>query len=275
MPVNVLLCEGVYQSPDRIILSRLLKGHCQIMPIGSKRNLLNQLEVRRRESGSDQIYGIQDRDFVKEWEIPNNQPKVWKHRGTHKLLGWYWERKEIENYLVDPEIVSNALGNKMPKNYLTLLEQASEKIWRYQAARTALSNCYKYFQALEISFGKKRGKENYPFPESFTDAAIRQGIKETVDSHRSKNQLVEKAEVLETYQNLLNEFDMGGIRRQYFLHTFSGKDLLWAMDDGLQSLGGAKKFMERVLVAIEESRDEIGTWLPEWQALQQIIQNVV
>ncbi len=61
----------------------------------------------------------------------------------------------------------------MPKNYLTLLEQASDKIWRYQAARTALSNCYKYFQALEISFGKKRGKENYPFPESFTDAAIR------------------------------------------------------------------------------------------------------
>jgi hypothetical protein len=274
MPVNVLLCEGVYQSPDRIILSRLLKGHCQIMPIGSKRNMLNQIEVRRRESRS-KIYGLQDRDFVKDWTIPNNQPKTWKHRGTHQLLGWYWERKEVENYLVDPEVVSNALGNKMPKNYLTLLEQASDKIWRYQAARTALSNCYKHFQALEISFGKKRGKENYPFPEYFTDAAIRLGLKETVDSHRAKNKLVEKNEVLETYQTLLPEFDRGGIRRQYFLHTFSGKDLLWAMDDALKSLGGAINFRERVLVGIEESSEDIGTWLPEWQALRQIIQNVV
>ncbi len=59
MPVNVLLCEGVYHSPDRIVLSRLLKGYCQIMPIGSKRNMLNQIEVRRRESRS-KIYGLQE-----------------------------------------------------------------------------------------------------------------------------------------------------------------------------------------------------------------------
>jgi len=155
MSVNVLLCEGVYQSPDRIILSRLLKGYCQIMPIGSKRNMLNQVEVRRRESGSN-IYGLQDRDFVKDWETPNNQPKTWKHRGTHQLLGWYWERKEIENYLVDPDVVSKALGNKIPPNYRAVLEKASDQIWRYQAARTALSNCYQYFQPLKISFGKKR-----------------------------------------------------------------------------------------------------------------------
>jgi hypothetical protein len=274
MPVNLLLCEGVYQSPDRIILSRLLKGYCQIMPIGSKRNMLNQIEVRRRESSS-KIYGLQDRDFVKDWEIPTNQPKTWTHRGTHQLLGWYWERKEIENYLVDPDVVSKALGNKMPPDYIALLEKASDKIWHYQAARTALSNCYKYFQPLKISFGKKRGKENYPFPESFTDAACRQGIEETVNSHLSKNKLVEKNEVLETYQNLLNEFDIGGIRRQYFLHTFSGKDLLWAMDEALKSLGGAINFRERVLVGIEESSEDIGTWLPEWQRLRQIIQNIV
>lgn len=73
---------------------------------------------------------------------------------------------------------------------------------------------------------------------------------------------------------MLNEFDMGGIRRQYFLQAFSGKDLLWAMDEGLKSLGGAINFRERVLVGIEESCEDIGTWLPEWQALRQIIQNV-
>jgi hypothetical protein len=33
-------------------------------------------------------------------------------------------------------------------------------------------------------------------------------------------------------------------------------------------------FRERVLVGVEDSSEEIGTWLPEWQALRQILQRV-
>ncbi len=47
------------------------------------------------------------------------------------------------------------------------------------------------------------------------------------------------------------------------------------MNEALKSLGGAINFRERVLVGIEESSEDIGTWIPEWQALWQIIQNVV
>lgn len=46
------------------------------------------------------------------------------------------------------------------------------------------------------------------------------------------------------------------------------------MDEALKSLGGAINFRERVLVGIEESSEDIGTWLPEWQALRELIQNV-
>jgi hypothetical protein len=269
----MLLCEGVATSSDVRVLTCLLRGYCQVMPIGSKHSMLNQIEVRRREI-SPKIYGLQDRDFVRDWGIPNDQPKEWRLRGNNRLMGWYWERKEIENYLIDPNVVSKALGNKMPPNYTDMLEIAANKIWRYQAARTALSNCRKYFRPLKTGFGKERGKENHPFPEDFTDTMCRQGITDVVNSHLSKNELVEKEEVLETYQNILNEFEDSGIRRQYFLYTFAGKDLLWAMNEELKNLGGAINFQERVLVGIEDSPENIGTWLPEWQTLQQIIQSV-
>jgi len=45
------------------------------------------------------------------------------------------------------------------------------------------------------------------------------------------------------------------------------------MDDALKRLGGAIKFRERVLVGLEESSEDIGTWLPEWQALRELIVN--
>jgi hypothetical protein len=133
-------------------------------------------------------------------------------------------------------VVSKALGNQKPPNYEKILEDAADKIWRYQAARTALSSCRKYFRPLQTAFGKARGKENHPFPEDFADSACRYGINNTVDLHLSKNQFIDKQEVFYKYQTLLPEFDINGIRRQYFLSSFSGKDLLWAMDIELKNL---------------------------------------
>ena len=51
MPVNLLLCEGVPTSADVRVLTCLFRGYCQVMPIGSKHSMLNQIEVRRREVG--------------------------------------------------------------------------------------------------------------------------------------------------------------------------------------------------------------------------------
>jgi hypothetical protein len=52
-----------------------------------------------------------------------------------------------------------------------------------------------------------------------------------------------------------------------------GKDLLWAMDEQLKNLGffGAGAFREKILLGIEKSQENVGTWLPEWQALQRAI----
>jgi hypothetical protein len=46
-------------------------------------------------------------------------------------------------------------------------------------------------------------------------------------------------------------------------------------DDVLKDLGffSAGAFREKILLGIENSQEEIGTWLPEWYALQQVIES--
>ncbi|RUT09534.1 hypothetical protein DSM106972_000280 [Dulcicalothrix desertica PCC 7102] len=50
--------------------------------------------------------------------------------GTQVLLGWYWERKEIENYLIDPKVFKKALGSNAPpaSEYRAALLASAEKI---------------------------------------------------------------------------------------------------------------------------------------------------
>ena len=46
MPVTLLLCEGVRDSPDARVLNRLLGGYCMVEPAGSKFGLDTQILVR-------------------------------------------------------------------------------------------------------------------------------------------------------------------------------------------------------------------------------------
>jgi hypothetical protein len=55
------------------------------------------------------------------------------------------------------------------------------------------------------------------------------------------------------------------------------KDLLWALHDPLMSVGvggGGPSFLEKILVGIRDTGDDIATWLPEWQALRDMVKAV-
>ncbi len=61
--------------------------------------------------------GLKDGDFDRDWQAPSDQPRPWtKQLGSRRVerIGWTWARKEIENYLIDPEVVARALGG-MPR----------------------------------------------------------------------------------------------------------------------------------------------------------------
>ena len=122
MPVNLLLCEGGLNSPDVRLLSKLLAGRCEVRAMGGKQGMGERIKARRESTGRKVVFGMLDGDFVEHWAMPLNRPRPWTIKDSKEdvLIGWRWERKEVENYLVDPVIVHRALvplsdrGNQIP-----------------------------------------------------------------------------------------------------------------------------------------------------------------
>lgn len=274
MPVTVILSEGVSGSPDVRILGKLLEGRCEIKPSGSKYGLGACILARREATNACTTYGLIDGDFVQDWHSHrSDEPKRWE-TSDRVHLGWRWARKEIENYIIDPTLVSKALGDAAPnaEAYHRTLFEARNRISDYEAARTALAVSRPRFQDLPSNFGRPRGKEKHPIPDVFDERSCRQGLRQVIEAHQS-TQLVDLSIVERQFESLLPECRSGGVRYHNFMAAFAGKDLLWAMDDDLRTagFGGAPAFREKVLVGIASTTEDIADWLIEWKRLRKMV----
>ncbi|MBD3266272.1 hypothetical protein GF373_06340 [bacterium] len=271
MPVNLLLCEGGPGSPDVRVLSKILSSLCEVKPSGGKYGMGDRIISRRETLGADAVFGILDGDFIEKWTHPKKKPSPWTSKDEKISFGWRWERKEIENYLIDPDIVEKALSNASfdKRYYISALEKARDNISFYQAARIALNTSRKRFQPLSSSFGAKRGQENHPFPDELDESSCINGIKSVIQSHQ-QDQWVSEQEAIESYQQYKPECLQGGSRHKNYLIAFSGKDLLWEINHWLSqnNLIGAWAFREKIIQGIKNSTDDVSTWLAEWSALK-------
>jgi hypothetical protein len=274
MPVTLLLCEGVQGSPDVRVLRALLAGlPTQVDPVGSKYGMDTRIIVTRRISTTATVMGLRDADFDGEWNSPRNVPAIWSKSidGQPVQLGWRWARKEIENYLIDPTVVSKALGSKAPPpdKYSEILEQAATELSDYTAARVALSLSRITLKQFPNRWGKPRGGDSYPFPDELSSSSCRKNIKRIVRK-QIQGSIPEPDEVVTKFRYLRAAHRPGGIRRQHFLHTYAGKDMLIQMNDRLRLLGfnNFGEFRERILLGIRDTTDDIAEWVPEWAALR-------
>lgn len=275
MPVSLLFCEGGAGSPDMRVLGKLLAGRCEVRPFGGKYGMGNRVKGGREAIQRGSVFGILDRDFPQEWDPPTGTPRPWI-ASDDIVLGWRWERREIENYLIDPTVVASALGADAPHrdDYIAALGAARDRLTFYQAARAALSDCRPRRKPLSCSFGGERGREDHPFPDDTSEEACHEGIRGCVEDY-NVGQSVTVDEVDSAFDVLKPEFAAGGARYDHYLAAFAGKDILWAMDADIRRFGfdGVLPFREKVLVGIQNSTDDIGDWLPEWKALQQAVDN--
>jgi len=278
MPVKLLYCEGGPRSADLRVLTALLAGVCVIKPGGSKYGFGQGIRFARMTSPArlgGMIAGLRDRDFDADDSPPVHAPRRWLVDNDTLWLGWYWERTEIENYLVDPEVVGRALGVRMPaaQSYEAALRESAESIAAYTAARTALSVSRVRFSPLRNAWGKERGTSGHLFPDQRTEADCRAAICEILANYRDV-QSVPTENVLDRFEALLLACQPGGGRFMHFLTFFSGKDLLLGMQDGFVhlGLGTPGQFRERILKGIEQAQDDVWNWLPEWKQLRNIVQ---
>lgn len=74
----------------------------------------------------------------------------------------------------------------------------------------------------------------------------------------------------ERYVALLPGCTAGGRFHGAALWCFAGKDLVWALESALKSMGHDTPpvFLERIMTGIEDSMDDVWTWVPEWSALR-------
>ena len=279
MSVNVLYCKGGKKSPDIRVLLNVLSGICTVKPAGSKYGLDRQILFIKQENllPSYIVAALKDRDFDNDESPPVNSPRDWFAKDNKQKIqvGWSWERKEIENYLIDPEVVSHALGSKVPpiENYRAALEQSAKTIADYTAARIALSLSRQRLLPLKNCWGNM-GSRQHPFPDRLAESDCRAGIKDVVGQYEQA-QVVRENDVLDSFEKLLSTCRVGGQRFQNFLTFFSGKDLLFGMRSALigWELGKPFVFRERIVKGIENSTEKVSSWVPEWDQLRQVAKN--
>ncbi len=279
MPLSILLCEGVQESPDARVLNKLLSGLCTVEPAGSKHRMVEQILVRRTLNPSSLVMGLRDPDFDRRWTAPSSIPEPWSapvKGGQVERLGWLWTRKEIENYLIDPVVVGRALGPKAPPldQYRSILERAADRLSAYTAARVSLTRNRIPFSQIPNRWGRPRGSENYPFPSNLRRNACRRQIRSIVE-RCLRCVILEPKHVLRDFTTQFQHHCSGmGLWRANYIYTYAGKDLLIQMESDLATIGfqnfGA--FRERILIGIRDSQDDIASWLPEWSALRDEIQ---
>ncbi|RCJ29261.1 hypothetical protein A6770_22690 [Nostoc minutum NIES-26] len=282
MSVDLLYCEGGEGKTDSRVLSQVLDGLCQIKTIGSKYGFKEKVLMSRELKPETIIAGLRDRDFddfeqneslpqfiPQEWQVTDNQNSI--------HLGWYWERKEIENYLIDPQIVIPALGEKAPSldNYQSILENSALKIYTYTAARIALSLSRVRLLPLPNNWGEKKWRILFPFGQTIDEASCRLEI-QRIRTHYQSTQVPQEQDIIAKFTEMLTHCQPGGFRfdNQSYLTFFSGKDLLCAMEEDLANLnlGTPADFRERILTGMKKLSD-VWQYLPEWQRLRQLIQD--
>jgi len=282
MPVDVLLCEGVDHSPDVRVLNKLLGGLCTVEPSGSKHRMDNQILVRRKVSPASVVMGLRDPDFDRAWTAPSDVPETWRKDtggGPGVPLGWRWSRKEIENYLIDPAVVALALGVRAPppSQYQQVLDRAADRLSAYTAARVALTRHRIHWRPLPNRWGRPRGSDRYPFPDNLKRKECRKRIRSLVRRYAPSAPLDPAVVLREFTAQYQHHRPSTGLWRMHFLHTYGGRDLLLQMENDLQSFGfnNSTEFLERILLGIRDTFDDITFWLPEWNALKNEIQTYI
>jgi hypothetical protein len=282
MSVNLLYCEGgEKRKTDSRVLTLILSGLCQVKQVGSKYGFKEKILISRELKPDTIIAGLRDRDFDDFDQNPSSPqfaPREWIARDNQNLIqiGWYWERKEIENYLIDPQIVIPVLGRNAPSlsEYQSILEQSAVRVSTYTAARIALSSSRVRLLPLSNYWGEERWRMTFPFGQIIDEESCILEI-QRIRTEYQNNQIPEENDIIDRFKEIITYCEEGGFyfENQNYLTFFAGKDLLCAMEQDLDrlGLGTPANFKERILVGLKKLSD-VWQYLPEWQRLRQLIE---
>lgn len=271
MPITKLYIEGNIESE---ILNPILQGSPVLQQGGSKNALRPRARAERQENRVAAGY-LRDRDFDFDPPVDLSTPSVDDKEGEIPY-GWRWCRHEIENYLLEPALVSEAMG--WPDNEIeAAIRQAARNIRNYQAARWTVGVVRRSLPPQYELRTRPDGLSDIALPAGLDRRSVEGWAVDNIRTHRER--IVATTDPLwiqETFDDFSVRFDADFLSdAAKILLWFSGKDILAGLDDWLKAKATANAGLFRAnirdwIIANPERTIEL---LPEWANLRRALRN--
>lgn len=264
MPIAKLFVEGRLDSE---VLNPILKGEPVLQQGGSKYALKPRTRNERKDNGVFAAY-LRDRDF--DFDPPEDiaRPTV------DSECGWRWCRHEIENYLLEPRIVSEATAWPL-SDVEDAIRQAARSIRGYEAARWTVGIVRR---ALPPNYDLKTRPDHLgdiDLPLALDTATVTAWASSTIEQHRERITEAAHPDVvraaLDGFIHQFNDAFIDDLRN--ILLWFSGKDILAGMAESLTTRGVVNAGLFRALLRdwIIGNPTRAVELLPEWNGLIEVL----
>jgi hypothetical protein len=216
---------------------------------------------------------LRDRDFDFDPPADLTRPTVDKV-DAGVPFGWRWCRHEIENYLIDPVVVSEAMQWAMA-DVEQALRQAAITIRYYEAARWTIGIARRALPPHHELRTRPDGLNEIGLPPALDAAAVNAWASQSIDDHRAPMAAAtDHAAVQASLQALAARFDDAFIADTgNILVWFSGKDLLAALADWIVAKGIANPgdFRARLRDWVIDNPVRAVELLPDWDGMIQLV----
>lgn len=270
MPVTKLFVEG---NLDIELLNPILGGAPMLQQGGSKNSLKPRTLTENNEGNVFAGY-LRDRDFDYDPPADLSKPTVDYERNGIPI-GWRWCRHEIENYLIEPALIGEAM--KFPVDDIeNALGNAASKIRVYEAVRWTIGTVRRALPPhYELNTRPDAVKKGIELPSVLDATSLNDWVLNTIETYRNRFTTVTDEETVHyTLKGFIARFDDDFIKDVCdILLWFSGKDILaglaeWLMEKGIENPGLFRASLRDWVIANPERTLEL---LPEWKGLTEML----
>jgi hypothetical protein len=269
VPIAKLFIEGALEAE---VLYPILQGNPVLQRGGSKNSLKPRARTERQENKVAAGY-LRDRDF--DFDPPSDLTKPTIDEADHGVpFGWRWCRHEIENYLIDPAVISE--GMSWPTGEIEeAIREAARTIRNYEAARWTVGTVRRALPPNYELQTRPDGLNELELPSALDSSTVSAWASNNIESHRER--IITTAEptfVKTTFDSFTTRFDDAFIADvANVLLWFSGKDILagmasWLITRSVPNPGAFRAATRDWLIANPVRALEL---LPEWKGMTEIL----
>jgi hypothetical protein len=271
MPVTRLYVEGAL---DQRVIVQVLAGQAAVEARGTKHDL-HHIVRRELEEGKSGIAYLRDRDFDTEPPGVATASVSVDRVINSSILGYRWQRTELENYLLEPPVVAAALGLDLTE-FSVEIAKAASTLLVYTAARWTLGQLRARTRSItniNTRPGSLSGKV-FPLPASFAESDVIRWLETMVsDVTTAVAREFNVAAVKQHFESY--KVVIAGKSGPDLLVWYSGKDLFGVLAAYFKTRGidNSSDAMERVVAWLETPGGvaEAMNLLPEWRSLGSVL----